>query len=779
MYPTILVIYGATGDLIGKKIVPALYHLYEKKQLPAMIHIIGFSRRDLSTETFRHHIFKLLENHKDIDEHKKEVQKFLNLFSYHQGKFDARTDYDSLAKTLGRIDGEWRTCANKLFYLAVPPSNYKTIFTHLAGSGLTIPCGPDGGWTRVLVEKPFGHDLKTAEDLELFMAKLFKEEQIYRIDHYLAKEMLQNILTFRFSNNMLEPSWNNKFIEKIEVRVYESAGAEGRGAFYDGVGALRDVGQNHLLQMLALITMDHPVNFEASTVRKHRAKILQSLKKLSRIEIKTDTYRAQYQGYQNISGVAKKSEMETYFKIKTFLDNPRWAGVPIYLEHGKKMRKNLKEIVVTFKHSTPCLCPAGEHIQNVITFAIEPGETIKMKFLSKAAGLTTQIEERTFDFHYRRRSRKHQYVEEYEKLLLESIAGNQLLFVSTDEVKAMWRFVDPIIESWRANDVPLHSYKANSNEPVKKSKVIDYAQSISSMRKTIGVLGLGKMGRGVSEQLLEKGWEVVGYNRTAEVTETMQAKGLTPAFSIEEFVRKIPAPRVVWMLVPSGKPVDEMLSEVSKYLEKGDIVVDAGNSFYKDAKARAARLAKKGIAFIDVGTSGGPGGARNGACLMVGGDKKTYEYLLPLLTDLALPNAVTFFPGVGAGHFVKMVHNGIEYGMMQAIAEGFTILKKSSYKLDLKQVSHIYNNGSVIESRLTKWLNNAFHLYGDELEGISGTVAHTGEGAWTVDAAHELKIKAKIIEESLKFRVESAKNPSYTGKVLSALRNQFGGHSIK
>ncbi len=190
-------------------------------------------------------------------------------------------------------------------------------------------------------------------------------------------------------------------------------------------------------------------------------------------------------------------------------------------------------------------------------------------------------------------------------------------------------------------------------------------------------------------------------------------------------------------------------------------------------------MAKKGILFLDVGTSGGPGGARYGACLMVGGDKKIYEYLLPLLTDIAVPNGVEFFKGIGAGHFVKMIHNGIEYGMMQAIAEGFHILKNSTYNLDLKRVAEIYNHGSGIESRLMKWLADGLQLYGENLDTISGTVAHTGEGAWTVNAAKELGVKAKVIEDALKFRIESEKNPNYTGKILSTLRNQFGGHSAK
>ncbi len=764
---------------MAKKIVPALFHLYEKNKLPKLLRLIGFSRRSITDEAFKQHIRTILKNHSDIKTTEDDLIKFTNLFTYHQGGFDNKNDYISLAEKLGQIDGEWRTCANKLFYLAVPPLYYKTIFEHLDASGLSVPCGPDGGWTRVLVEKPFGNDLKTAESLDLLMAKLFQEEQIYRIDHYLAKEMMQNILTFRFSNNILESSWHNKYIEKIEIKMYEDIGVEGRGAFYDNVGALRDVGQNHLLQMLALITMNHPINFDANTVRQKRAEILHALKKLTPTEIKHNTYRAQYTGYRTINGVAPQSNTETYFKVKTYIDTPRWAGVPIYFEHGKRLNKVNKEIIVTFKHSTPCLCPPGAHFQNKIIFSLKPKEGIKIQFLSKAAGLQTQLEERSFDFNYRRRSKKNMYVEEYEKLLLDCIEGNQLLFVSTDEIKAMWRFVDPIVSEWNKNVLPLHTYKADSGEAIKKSAVINLGNNIFSMKKTIGIIGLGKMGSGIAQQAIEKSWDVIAYNRTATVTQEHEKLGITGAYSIEELVKKLPTPRVVWLMVPSGNPVDEMIDELMKYLEKNDIVVDAGNSFFKDAKKRATKLAKKRIHFIDVGTSGGPGGARNGACLMVGGEKKIFEYLLPFLTDIAVPNGVQFFKGVGAGHFVKMIHNGIEYGMMQAIAEGFHILKESDYKLDLKRVTEIYNHGSVIESRLTKWLKDGFEEYGENLNTVSGVVAHTGEGAWTVNTAQEMKIEVPVIKDSLQFRIDSEKKPSYTGKILTLLRNQFGGHKAK
>lgn len=777
--PTVFIIFGATGDLMTKKIVPALYHLYRKNKLPKMFQVIGVARREFSKEAFASHVREILTSHNDINPDK--VEEFLKYFSYHQGMFDNLEDYKTLATSLGRIDGEWNVCSNKLFYLAVPPSNYKTIFEHLATSGLTIPCGPEEGWTRVIVEKPFGHDLATAETLDELLGKLFREEQIYRIDHYLAKEMLQNILAFRFSNNLLEDSWNNKGVEKIEIRLFEDIGVETRGAFYDGLGALRDVGQNHLLQMLALVTMDNPKSFQAEQVRAKRADILSKLGSPNTEEIKSTTFRAQYEGYTKIKGVSPKSQTETYFELVVNLKSARWMNVPIIFQSGKRVGIKRKEIVVTFKHLTPCMCPPGKHVQNKIVFSLEPKEAISIHFWSKKPGLGMEIREDTFDFFYRKDPDIGQYVEEYEKLLLDCIEGNQLLFISTDEVKATWKYIDPIICAWDENKVPLLTYKADSEDITHELHVMK-KENTSEQKKEVGIIGLGKMGGNVARQLLEKGWKVVGQTRTSEKTQELAKSGLTPAFTMQELIDNLSAPRIIMLFLPAGELIDDVLfgeNGLVHLLSKGDIIIDGGNSFYKDSVARSEKLEARGLRFVDVGTSGGPGGARSGASLMVGGEKELFEYLYPLYSEIAIAQGVQFFEGAGAGHFVKMIHNGIEYGMMQALAEGFEIMKKSSYKLNLKDVAKIYNRGSVIESRLVGWLESAFELHGEELDDVSGTVAHTGEGEWTIKTAKELGLQARVIEDALQFRVDSENNPSYAGKVLSALREQFGGHKAK
>src|SRR3989344_2952480 len=311
------------------------------------------------------------------------------------------------------------------------------------------------------------------------------------------------------------------------------------------------------------------------------------------------------------------------------------------------------------------------------------------------------------------------------------------------------------------------------------------------MRREIGIIGLGKMGGGIVEQLLEQGWTVHGFHLSKVAARGLIAKGMRYADSSAEMIASLPHPRVLWLMVPAfvktsagktaSKPVDDLLFGhvgIASMLSRGDIVIDGGNSFYKDAVRRSKRLSARGIKFIDVGFSGGPYGARHGGCLMVGGDVHAFRQLEPLFKALALPGGYQFFKGAGAGHFVKMVHNGIEYGMMQSIAEGFAIMKKSKYGLDLARVADIYQHGSVIESSLTKWLQGAFAQHGEDLRGVSGSVGHTGEGELTAKIARELKVPAKIIEESFKFRVQSAKKPSYTGKVVAALREQFGGHSV-
>lgn len=778
--PTILIVFGATGDLMKRKIIPSLFHLYQKNELPEKFQVIGYSRRHLSDDNFQQGIVEILKYHKGEDFDQSNLAGFLALFSYQPGRFDAQEDYTGLAERLGNIDGQWQICTNKLFYLSVPPEFYQTIFHNLKTSGLTDPCSEEEGWTRILVEKPFGDDLDTARRLDQTLSQLFKEEQIYRIDHYLAKETLQNILAFRFANNLFEGVWHRQHIEKIEIRLHEKIGVEDRGSFYDRVGALRDVGQNHLLQMLALVTMEPPTAYTAEAIRQQRAKALRTIKPLVEAEIGQRSYRAQYAGYQQIEGVAPNSQTETYFKLCLDLATPAWQGVPIILESGKRMGEPLKEIVVTFKHPSPCLCPPGTpHLKNQVIFRIEPKEGIQVTFLAKEPGLRFTMKPRSLDFLIHGDTAHTQYVEEYGKLLLDCIAGDQTLFVSSEEVEAMWAAIDPIIKAWEKTDaVPLQSYQPDT-KTIAEAPLACEQGTVSAMRP-VGIVGLGKMGGNLAQLLLEKGWPVAGYNRTADDTKALEAKGLIGTYDLAELATKSgqPGERLIWLMLPAGEVIDTIIAELTPHLVPGDTIIDAGNSFYKDSIRRAEQLASQQVQFVDVGFSGGPGGARTGGCLMVGNAAVARDFE-SLFAAAARPGAYQLFDGVGAGHFVKMIHNGIEYGMMQAIAEGFAVLKTADYQLDLSAIAEIYNNGSVIESRLVAWLKQAFAQHGPELADVSGTVKHTGEGEWTVKTAAELGIPVPVIADALEFRKLSEREPSYTGKILSALREQFGGHSIK
>ena len=304
--------------------------------------------------------------------------------------------------------------------------------------------------------------------------------------------------------------------------------------------------------------------------------------------------------------------------------------------------------------------------------------------------------------------------------------------------------------------------------------------------KQIGLVGLGKMGKGLALHLQELGWDVVVYNRTASVTDEFVQKGFKSVRKLTEFKELLSAPRLVWLMLPAGEPTRMAVLGDNKgnpglinILEAGDYLIEGANSFFKDTQKLYAEVAPSKINLIDVGVSGGPGGARNGACLMIGGAQASFNYLEPLFADLAIPQGYQFFAGPGAGHFVKMVHNGIEYGMMQSLAEGFDLLKNSPLAIDVQAAARIYNTGSVITSRLTDWLLKAYQAFGPDLEGVSGEVEQNGEGAWTAKTAAELKIPVEIIAASVAFRNASQGNPTYSGQVLTALRNQFGGHQLK
>lgn len=451
LLPTIFVIFGATGDLMQTKLAPSLFKLYKKGMLPSLFQIVGFSRQELGDEDFRERV-------KEILSHEEKVEEFVSTMRYQRGMFEELGGYKKLAEVLGMQDGAWQVCSNKLFYLAVPPQYYEQIFRNLAKSGLTKPCSPEEGWTRVIVEKPFGKDLQTAQKLDRMLGQLFREEQVYRIDHYLGKETVQNILAFRFSNSFLWDSWNKDSIESVSITLHEEKGVGKRGMFYEGVGALRDVGQNHLLQMLALSLMENPGTFDAESIRKKRTEILMSLPQLSSAQVASSVKRGQYEGYEEEVGT-RGSLTETFFAMKIFLRHKKWEGVPIHLESGKKMKENKVEVHVTFRHTAPCLCPEGIHYKNTLHYQIQPHERISISFWVKKPGTEMKIEEKRFTFDYREAFKEEEFTQEYEKLLLSCIKGDQTLFVGTEEIMASWRFIDSITKAWQEHAMPLEKYQ--------------------------------------------------------------------------------------------------------------------------------------------------------------------------------------------------------------------------------------------------------------------------------------------------------------------------------
>lgn len=446
---------GITGDLAGRKLLPALLSLYVKKELPSRFAVVGFSRRSFNREEFR----DFIRSHMHIKPgqfREEDVKHFIDHMYYEQGNFDLSSSYAQLALRLRIIDEGFKQCSNKLFHLSTPPSLYENIFVNLHNSGLTIPCGGNEGWTRILVEKPFGNDTETAKKLDKKLGQLFDESQIFRIDHYLAKEALQNILSFRFSNSLFEPLWNRNHIDKVHIKLIEKIGIGSRGATYDAIGALKDVGQNHLLQMLALVAMEPPESFNAENIRHERSKVLSNLTPISPKNVGSQCVRGQYENYRKENGVREYSQTETYFRIESYINNPRWKGVPFYLESGKEMSETKAEINIYFK-DTSVLGANGDERQNILTFRVQPDEMIKIRFWVKTPGFTMDTEPKTLKFKYSDFQSLQSLPDAYERVLYDAIIGDQTLFTSTDEVMYAWKYIASILSSW--NTVPLTIYK--------------------------------------------------------------------------------------------------------------------------------------------------------------------------------------------------------------------------------------------------------------------------------------------------------------------------------
>jgi glucose-6-phosphate 1-dehydrogenase len=474
--PCSIVIFGATGDLTHRKLVPALYNLAADGELPPAVAVIGFARRPKSDDEFR----------KEMDEATRKFSRqtvrdeiwktFSQSIFYHQSEFADEAGYKSLAERLDKIDKERGTRGNRLFYFAAAPDQFEVILKHLKTAGLNR--AQEGSWARVIIEKPFGSDLASARELNRIVNDAFEESQTYRIDHFLGKETAQNILVLRFANAIFEPLWNTRYIDHVQITAAETLGVEGRAGYYETAGAMRDMVQNHLLQLLCLIGMEPPTDLRADSIRDEKVKVVRALRRITGEQVAPDVIRGQYAAgaitgkpvpaYREEKNIDARSTTETFVALRINIDNWRWADVPIYMRVGKRLPKSATEISVHFKKA-PAVLFNKEAItldQNVLVVRIQPDEGISLRMQAKIPGTSLRIEPVKMDFHYGTSFGKAS-PEAYERLLLDAMSGDATLFARRDEVEEAWAFVDSIEEAWHAKKgaPELYFYPAGSWGP--------------------------------------------------------------------------------------------------------------------------------------------------------------------------------------------------------------------------------------------------------------------------------------------------------------------------
>lgn len=482
--PCNVVFFGASGDLVKRMLMPAMYNLRLGDILPANYGILGFSRSELDDEQFRD------EMHKSIDEFSRSGpakdplwSDFAKRLGYVAGSFDDKEAYAQLRKLIERNDAELGTAGNRLFYLSTPPSLFGTIIDMLDEAGLG-PKNNTKGWTRIIVEKPFGTDLESARALQAEVSKVFDEKSVYRIDHYLGKEPVQDIMALRFANVIFEPLWNRRYIDSVQITAAETVGVEDRGGYYDNAGALRDMIQNHVTNLLALVAMEPPVSPLADNIRDEKFKVLSALRPMDRNRIMQDTARGQYEagsiggkpvpGYREEPNVNPQSNTETYAAVKLYIDNWRWADVPFYLRSGKRLQRKNSEIAIRFKGIPHRLFgETGDSIDNnVLVMKIQPEEGVSLRFSAKLPGPKMHIRSVSMDFNY---GTGFGVVSApaYERLIGDAMRGDATLFTRWDAVQQAWEQVMPILERWQGTyDESFPNYSAGSQGPASSDRLL-------------------------------------------------------------------------------------------------------------------------------------------------------------------------------------------------------------------------------------------------------------------------------------------------------------------
>ncbi|MCP9234615.1 glucose-6-phosphate dehydrogenase [Lewinella sp. JB7] len=482
--PHILVIFGASGDLAQRKLIPAVYDLYRGGYLPEHFALLGASRTDYSDEDFRQ---KVVFENEFFDEEKKQepkLKEFAKLLFYQDLKrYDGEDDIKKLKQRLQDLSKEFTTGNRFIFYLSTPPKLYSTIPKALAASGLNKPAD---GWARIVIEKPFGYDEASAKQLNEEIQSVFPENNIYRIDHYLGKETVQNLLVTRFANGFFEPLWNRNYIQSVQITAAETVGVGSRGGYYDESGALRDMIQNHLLQVLAHVAMEPPIRADAYSIRGEKMKLFQSLRPIQGEQVAQQVVRAQYTAghtkegdvvaYRDAEGVPDDSMTETYVGMKFFIDNWRWAGVPFFIRTGKCLPLKVTEVVITFKNPPQAIFASYDDYamkcDNQLIIRIQPDEGMAMEFGMKVPGEGFRVKNVDMDFFYRDLTTK-DVPESYSRLLLDCMKGDPTLYARGDSVEAAWGFVDPILEAWEKNEAPLVMYEAGTWGPTEADDLWD------------------------------------------------------------------------------------------------------------------------------------------------------------------------------------------------------------------------------------------------------------------------------------------------------------------
>src|SRR3989344_1289576 len=461
--PTVLTIFGATGDLSSDYLLPALFNMDSQGLLPKNFKLVCVGRRPFNSKQYLDFIVKKSSIITKLSS--KTKKRFLSHLTYFQGDFESVESFKPLAELLADRENPKHECYNRLYYFATSPQYFASIAHILKQTGLLMACQVHERKVRILVEKPFGFNLKSAQALNKLLLKYFSEQQIYRIDHYQGKETVQNLMVVRFANGLFEPLWNNRFIDHVEISALEKDTAAARAKFYDQTGALKDFVQNHILQMLSLIAMDEPGNLTTEQIRDEKFKILNALKLFDKQGLQSNIIKGQYQGYAK--DVEDESKTETYVALKAFVNLPRWQGVPFYLRTGKALAKKIAEVSVHFKEPVRCLFPGCA--ANVLTFRIQPDESVHLQINNKIPGFGVSLHQANLDFSYKA-AFAGKITSAYERLLLDFMEGDQRLFIRSDEIEAAWKFIDSITPAWK--DLPLYTYKCGSSGPKESAEWI-------------------------------------------------------------------------------------------------------------------------------------------------------------------------------------------------------------------------------------------------------------------------------------------------------------------